>query len=641
MFVLFALYALVASAALLNATSSPDRENSTRLLGGLAANITGEDQHFHYVVVGGGTAGITLAVRLAEDPSVTVALIEAGSFYELTNAPISSTPFGDILGVGADISDANPAVDWEIVTTPQTGLSGRAFHYARGKTLGGSSARNFMIYQRPTKESLQIWADQVDDDSYTWDNFLPYFKKSVKFTPPNTELRAANSTAGYNDSAFSSSGGPLQVSYPNYAQPWSSYMQDGLNEIGINETEDFNSGSLLGAQYISATIDPNGEFRAVLSGNFLTAAANRTNLKVFQLTMAKKILFDSQNNATGVQVAITGLEPFTLTASKEVILSAGAFQSPQMLMVSGIGPKSTLQEFGIPVIVDNPNVGQNMWDHVLITSTHPVGLDSARLINDPDFAAAELAAWKANATGPYTNPGADFVAWEKVPFDLRQNFSQSVLQDLEFFPSDWPEVEVRKDEPFASSELNLSVMQYLMIPGFFGNFYQPSTGSYGTVLSGVVAPLSRGNVTIASADMDDLPIVNPNLLAHPADQALILAGFKRARQLLASESLQNAVIGEEFFPGPQFKTDKEIFEAITEAAMTIYHASCTCKMGKVDDPTAVIDTQGRVLGVQGLRVVDASSFPLLLQAILRVSFILSTDALAEKIADDIKLADSL
>ncbi|KAE9383461.1 glucose-methanol-choline oxidoreductase [Gymnopus androsaceus JB14] len=547
------------------------RENSTRLLGGLAANITGEDQHFHYVVVGGGTAGITLAVRLAEDPSVTVALIEAGSFYELTNAPISSTPFGDILGVGADVSDANPAVDWEIVTTPQTGLSGRAFHYAR-----------------------------VDDDSYTWDNFLPYFKKSVKFTPPNTELRAANSTAGYNDSAFSSSGGPLQVSYPNYAQPC--YMQDGLNEIGINETEDFNSGSLLGAQYISATIDPNGEFRASSQETFLTAAANRTNLKVFQLTMAKKILFDSQYNAT----------------CKEVILSAGAFQSPQMLMVSGIGPKSTLQEF------DNPNVGQNMWDHVLITSTHPVGLDSARLINDPDFAAAELAAWKANATGPYTNPGADFVAWEKVPFDLRQNFSQSVLQDLEFFPSDWPEVE------------------YLMIPGFFGNFSapdvdQPSTGSYGTVLSGVVAPLSRGNVTIASADMDDLPIVNPNLLAHPADQALILAGFKRARQLLASESLQNAVIGEEFFPGPQFKTDKEIFEAITEAAMTIYHASCTCKMGKVDDPTAVIDTQGRVLGVQGLRVVDASSFPLLPpghpQSVVY--------ALAEKIADDIKLADSL
>lgn len=140
---------------------------------------------------------------------------------------------------------------------------------------------------------------------------------------------------------------------------------------------------------------------------------------------------------------------------------------------------------------------------------------------------------------------------------------------------------------------------------------QPSTGNYGSIAPAVVAPLSRGNVTIASADTDDLPIVNPNLLAHPADKALILAGFKRVRQLFASKSLQKAVIGEEFFPGSQLKTDEEIFEAITEAAMTVWHASCTCKMGKAGDPTAVIDTQGRVFGVQGLRVVDASSFPLL------------------------------
>lgn len=176
-----------------------------------------------------------------------------------------------------------------------------------------------------------------------------------------------------------------------------SYMPDGLQEIGIQEIEDFNSGSLLGAQYVSTTIDPNGEFRASSQETFLTAAANRTNLKVFQLTMAKKIIFDSRKKATGVQVAVPGMKPFTLTASHEIVISAGAFQSPQMLMVSGIGPKSTLQKFGIPVIVDNSNVGevsthvlyfypdsqlsQNMWDHTLFALSYPIGLDSARLVN--------------------------------------------------------------------------------------------------------------------------------------------------------------------------------------------------------------------------------------------------------------------
>ncbi|KAE9396376.1 alcohol oxidase [Gymnopus androsaceus JB14] len=591
----------------------------------LAPNITGGNQTFSFVVIGGGTAGITIASRLAEDPSVTVALVEAGSFYELTDPPISSTPFGDIAGVGTSLSDVNLDIDWGIVTTPQLGLAGRSLHYARGKDLGGSSGRNFMIYQRPTKQALQIWADEVGDDSYKWDNFLPYFKKSVEFTPPNTKLRAANSTVQFNPSAFSSSGAPLHVSYPNYAQPWSSYAPDALNEIGINPTEDFNSGSLLGAQYASMTIDPNGEVKASSQETFLTAAKNRTNLKVFQLTMAKKILFDSQNHATGVQVAINGLKPFVLMASKEVILSAGVFQSPQILMVSGIGPKATLAGFGISVIVDNPNVGQNMWDHVFASSTYQIGVDSvSRLINDPAYAAAELAAYEANATGPLTNPGADFLAWEKIPSDLRQNFSQSIHQDLSFFPSDWPEIE------------------YLMIPGFLGNFSapdedQPSMGNYGTISAAVVSPLSRGNVTISSADTNDLPIVSPNWLTHPADRALIIAGFKRARQLSATKSLQNVITGPEIFPGSQFGTDEEIFQSIAEFSMTIWHASCTCKMGKIDDPSAVIDSVGQVIGVKGLRVADSSSFPLLPpghpQSVVY--------ALAEKISDDIKLAHSL
>ncbi|KAF9047974.1 hypothetical protein BDP27DRAFT_1517378, partial [Rhodocollybia butyracea] len=636
MVLLASAFTALASATLLNAVHvSRDepawmvaRENSTKALGGLAAKITGQDQTFDFVVIGGGTAGITIAARLAEDPSITVALIEAGSFYEFENAPISSTPFGDVVGAGASISDADPVVDWQFMTTPQPGFANRAIHYARGRTLGGSSARNFLIYHRPTVQSLQMWADQVDDQSYTWDNFLPYMKKSVQFTTPNSKLRATNSTPQFNPAAFERSGGPLQVSYPNYAQPFSSYAEKGFNEIGIPSTEDFQSGTLMGAQYCPATIDPKQEARASSQETFLSAySAHRTNLKVFQLTMAKKILFNSHKTATGVQVNITGLKPFNINARKEVILSAGSFQSPQLLMVSGIGPKATLEHFGIDVIVDNPNVGQNMWDHVLANPAYPIKVDSvSRMLN------MSLPHIRLMPPGALTSNVADFLAWEKAPAGVRSNFSKSVLKDLEFFPSDWPEIE------------------YIVSPGYLGNWKadyiyvsaapdssQPSSGNYASVCATLVAPLSRGNVTIASADASVAPIINPNFLTAPSDKALILAAYKRARQFFASASIQEVVVGTETYPGLQFATDDEIFEQITEGAMTVWHASCTCKMGSAHDATAVLNTQAQVLGVNNLRVVDSSAFPILPpghpQSIVY--------ALAEKIADDIKKANNL
>ena len=175
---------------------------------------------------------------------------------QISDPILSSTPGGDAFWAGSSPADSSPLVDWNFVTQPQAGANDRSIHYARGKCLGGSSARNFMVYQRGSVESYQQWADEVDDQSYTWDALLPYFKKSVGFTPPNTSKRAANASAAYNADAFEASGGPLEVSYANYAGPFSSYMEGALNEIGIAETKDFNSGSLMGAQYCSSTIQP-------------------------------------------------------------------------------------------------------------------------------------------------------------------------------------------------------------------------------------------------------------------------------------------------------------------------------------------------------------------------------------------------
>lgn len=218
-----------------------------------------------------------------------------------------------------------------------------------------------MIYQRATKGSMDLWAKQISDPSYSWENFLPYYQKSVNFTAPGTKSpRATNATVQFRADAFPPQSGPLRVSYANYGGPFSSWIQGSLNEIGIPSVDDFNSGSLMGAQYCSSTIDPAHQSRESSETSFLAAAKGRKNLKVYTKTMAKRVLFDVRKQATGVEVVGSTLLPWTISAKREVIVSAGAFQSPQLLMVSGIGPKSTLDQFKIPVLSDLPAVGQGM-----------------------------------------------------------------------------------------------------------------------------------------------------------------------------------------------------------------------------------------------------------------------------------------
>jgi choline dehydrogenase-like flavoprotein len=282
----------------------------------------------------------------------------------------------------------------------------------------------------------------VNDQSYTFNNFLPYYKKSITFTAPKS-THAPNATAEYNAGAFGSTDGPLQVSYANTAQAFSSYMEGGLNEIGISTVTDFNSGSILGAQYCSSTIRPSDESRDSSQTSFLNEAANQglTNLKVFTLTMAKKILFDANKKATGVIVESNAI-PYTLTANKEVIVSAGAFQSPQLLMVSGIGPSAQLAKFNIPVIADLPGVGQNMQDHIFFGPSYRVDVTTfTRLANDPLYLAAQLIPYTTTKTGLLTNPCADFLGWEKIPASLRPSLGTDALNDLAKYPADWPEVE--------------------------------------------------------------------------------------------------------------------------------------------------------------------------------------------------------
>ncbi|KAI9648078.1 hypothetical protein NHQ30_002707 [Ciborinia camelliae] len=587
---------------------------SCNLVGGASINnhpISPTQQDCDYVVVGGGTAGLTIATRLAEPGHLTICVIEAGGFYEQDAGNKSSVPGYASYGSNIDPSTAGdtPEIDWGFVTEEMSGLNNNTFHYARGRTLGGSSARNFMVYHRGNAQAYDLWANQVGDQSYSWENFLPYFRKSAKYSPPNMSLRAANATVPAPSSgAFIPTGGPLQVSHANWALPMSSYAKAAFSSIGIQPLQDLSSGKIIGAQYCPLTVNPLDEKRSSSEASYLqfALASGRNNLKLFTKTLAKNIVF-SGKTATGVVVAANGTE-WTIKAKNEVILSAGAFQSPQLLMVSGIGPKSDLKKLGINVLVDAPGVGKNMWDHVSISVVQEVSVETQSELSDPAKALKAAQDYDQTHSGILTSNGADYIGkclpqktlglkaddekpgWEKVPSPQRANLSARALADLSAFPSDWPELEM--------------VIGALPVPGVIG-------ANYGLIFATITAPLSRGFISLISNNTSDLPKINPNYLSHPTDQEVAVQTFKRMRQLLNAESFKPILVGEEIAPGLSVQTDAQILASLRASGSPAYHASCTCKMGKLNDPNAVVDSSARVMGVKSLRVVDASAFPLL------------------------------
>lgn len=287
---------------------------------------------------------------------------------------------------------------------------------------------------------MQHWADVVNDSSYTFDKALPFYKKSVQFTPPDVEKRADNATAGFDSGAYDPQGGPLQVSYPNYAMPFSSWMKRGMQAISIGENKDFNLGNLMGAQYCASTISPKDESRS--SSHTFLESIKPASLSTYIHTLAKKINFDENKKATSVEVQGL-LGAFTLTARKEIVVSAGAFQSPQLLMVSGIGPAETLREHGIDPVVELPGVGQNMWDHPFVAPSYRVQTSGFTGVAANIFYLVEQYFRKTFLRkGVISNPIADYLGWEKIPESLRSKFSESTKKELERFPDDWPEVEV-------------------------------------------------------------------------------------------------------------------------------------------------------------------------------------------------------
>ena len=389
----------------------------------------------------------------------------------------------------------------------------------------------------------------------------------------------------------------MQVSWGKTEDSFGSWVQKALKENGLPGIDGFNSGRLLGSSFATCTIDPTTAKRSSSESTFLREALETTLLKVYKNTLAQRILFNEQKKATGISIS-TGNTSYTLSARKEVIISAGAFQSPQLLMVSGIGPASLLQKFDIPLVQDAPGVGQEMWDHPWFSSSFRVDVTTNSLyLQSPAAAEAAAKEWQTEAKGPLAVALPGIFGWEKLP--NRSALSQEALSALSSFPDDWPELEYLPASAFVGNQSNYETIS-------------PQDGyNYASIGVALVAPLSRGNISISSSSMTDPPLINPNWLTHPVDKELAIAGFRRSREFLTSLRQDKVMLYEEIYTGPSVQTDEQILQWIYSAVAPVWHASGTCKMGRPADRMAVVDSQARVYGVKGLRVVDASSFPFL------------------------------
>jgi choline dehydrogenase len=412
-----------------------------------------------------------------------------------------------------------------------------------------------MIYQRGTAGSYDSWADIVEDDDYKWDNFLPYFAKSVNFS---IEQRPANaSIPAQGAGAFVEGNGPLHVEYPQYATPFGSWAQLGMTAAGMEQVSDFESGVLIGTQYAPMIGNPVTGERDSSQTSFLNSALEAGRpLTVYNGTLAQKINFDLFKKATSVQVSTSGGPTYQISAREEIIVSAGAFQSPQLLMVSGVGPKDTLSKFNIPVISDLQGVGQNMWDHVFYGMIWPTDMETRQRLLDPAYLAAATEVYAESHNNIMSSNDLDYFGWEKLP--NRTQLSAETQAELAKFPADWPEIE--------------------FISGSLANAALPTEyRDYTVLIPAIVAPTSRGSISISSASMNDQPVINPNWLSTTADQEQAVAAFKRVREIMATDAIQGGLVGPEIVPGATVQTDEEILAYIMSSFSTVWHASCTCK----------------------------------------------------------------
>src|SRR5580658_1268248 len=519
-----------------------------------------------YVIVGAGSAGCVMAARLSEDPATHVTLLEAGG--EDRNMWIHIP-----LGYGRTITDKR--VNWCYETEPDPNVNNRKIFWPRGKVLGGSSSINGLVYIRGQAEDFDHWR-QLGNTGWSFDDVLPYFRRA------EDQIRGASELHGTN--------GPLAVSDVHDYDPISKAFIKSALDLGFPRNNDFNGATQEGAGYYQLTTR-NGR-RCSTAVGYLRPARQRPNLRVETNALAEQVLFEGRR-ATGVRFRQHGA-PRTVRTRREVILCGGAINSPQLLLLSGVGPAQHLTDIGIAVHHDLPGVGQNMQDHyqtrIVEKCRFPI------TVND-----IMLSRWKMLKTG------LEYFLFHKGPLTIAaaqaglfaRTRPELATPDLQFatviFSADRPAEGLHKFSGF-------SVVVYQL------------------------RPESRGELKLKSPDPSAPPAMHPNYLSTETDRRTIVDGLKLARRLLSTPDMQH-FIASEYIPGPQVQTDDELLAYVRQYGSTVFHPTSSCKMGS--DPMSVVDHALNVHGLDALRVVDASIMPAVVSGNTNAAAIM----IAEKAAD--------
>ncbi|CAF9941351.1 MAG: hypothetical protein ALECFALPRED_009078 [Alectoria fallacina] len=576
-------------------------------------------QKYTHLVIGGGTAGLVVAARLSENPNITVGVLEAG--FAAFDDPMINVPgrFGETLG-----SD----YDWQFETIPQPGLNGRSVQWPRGRVLGGSSALNFMTWNRGCREDYDAW-EELGAEGWGWNGLLPYFKKSETFHQPDSEHQSKHKSIF--DPEQHGTAGPLQTTYSVTYGASHQHWHTTLHKLGIETNSSHFSGSNVGVWTSLTGVTPGTRERSYSATAYYRPNSGRANLHLLTGAFVQEVVLEKEGQdwvAKGVRFTHDGEERIVKTEG-EVVICAGSVQSPQLLELSGIGNPDVLKAAGIEFKVDNPAVGENLQDHIMTTMIFEISpsiVTPEDLRADPKLAEAADKEYALSHSGPRTAipssiaylPFSHFVPHEEL-----SSLGKSLLSQLT--PKSKPSDRILVDRLLADK--NLGQIEWNFDVSNYSPYFKSLPGKkYATMLQMLQYPLSKGSIHTppthqksgSKATAADKPVIDPKYFAGKGgenDFKMVLASQAYANKICSTSPLSDIIVERVYPPSDPTDPNYDFADWVRNSTITDWHPIGTCAMGgKGKEDGYVLDSRLRVYGTKGLRVCDASIMPLHISA---------------------------